>query len=362
MTKKHRDDENPVNPENAARELSKLGAAKGGVARAKKLSAERRREIAQAAIEARWRKAGKLDDLPEVTHGSPDQPLRIGSIEIPCYVLNDGRRVIVQAGMINGLGMSRGSSVGEKGDRLTKFLGGKLLNPFISDELKRVTENPIKFRAPRGGAGGLFTYGYEAQLLADICDAVLEARKAGALRTYQLHIAERCEILLRAFAKVGIIALVDEATGYQYDRPRRDLEEYLSKFLSESVRRWVRTFPASYFKELCRLRGVQLKPDMRLPQYFGHLTNNLVFRRLAPGLLKRLKERKIERGNKSDKLHSWLSQDLGFPEVLVHLGTVVGLMKLHTSYTAFEKQLDQVAPIYPDSPGLFDDPNDWKER
>jgi hypothetical protein len=101
---------------------------------------------------------------------------------------------------------------------------------------------------------------------------------------------------------------------------------------------------------------------MKLPLYFGHLTNDLVYRRLAPGLLKRLKERRIERGNPSNKLHSRLSADVGFPEVLVHLGTVVGLMKLHMDYSAFEKQLDQIAPIYPEHPGLFDDPKDWEER
>jgi P63C domain len=101
---------------------------------------------------------------------------------------------------------------------------------------------------------------------------------------------------------------------------------------------------------------------MRLPQYFGHLTNNLVYRRLCPGLVKRLKERRVERGSPSNKLHSWLSTGVGFPEVLVHLGAVVGLMKLHTDYSAFEKQLDVIAPTYPEVPGLFDDPKDWELR
>jgi hypothetical protein len=99
---------------------------------------------------------------------------------------------------------------------------------------------------------------------------------------------------------------------------------------------------------------------MKLPQYFGHLTNDLVYRRLAPGLVRRLKERRSERGKPSNKLHSWLSEDTGFPEVLVHLGTVVGLMKLHTKYEEFEKQLNEIAPVYPETPGLFDDPEDWK--
>ena len=81
--------------------------------------------------------------------------------------------------------------------------------------------------------------------------------------------------MICGFASVGIIALVDEATGYQYERPRRDLEEYLKKFLSEDLLCWARTFPGDYFKHLCRLKNVELRPDTKLPQYFGHLTNDL---------------------------------------------------------------------------------------
>jgi len=40
----------------AAVALAKLGASKGGKARAKKLSAEERSRIARRAVEARWRK------------------------------------------------------------------------------------------------------------------------------------------------------------------------------------------------------------------------------------------------------------------------------------------------------------------
>ena len=47
--------------------------------------------------------------------------------------------------------------------------------------------------------------------------------------------------------------------------------------------------------------------------------------------------------------------------MLMHLGTVVGLMKTHADYAAFEKQLDEIAPVYPAEPGLFDDPRDWEE-
>ena len=215
---------------------------------------------------------------------------------------------------------------------------------------------PKKIVTPRG----VIAEGFKADTLPAVCDVYLSARNDGALTAAQQKVALQCELLVRAFAKVGIIALVDEATGYQYDRPRRELESQLKKFLSDSLRRWARTFPADYFKHLCRLRGLEFRPDMKLPQYFGHLTNNLVYKRIAPGLLSRLKELKAEKGSASNKQFQWLSTDVGVPELLLHLGTVTAVMKQHDNYEEFERALDQIAPVYPDYPGLFDDPKDWE--
>lgn len=255
------------------------------------------------------------------------------------------------------LDMSQGTATKGGGDRITNFVSTKSIKPFASNGLLEMIKEPIKFRAPAGMA-----YGYDATILPELCEAVLKARNSDkGLNYQQQHIAQQAEMLLMAFAKVGIIALVDEATGFQYDRPRRDLEDQLKKFLSESLRQWVRTFPSDYFKHLCRLRSVDLRADMKLPQYFGTLTNNLVYRRIAPGLLKKLKERRLERGSPSNKLTQWLSEDVGTRAILVHLGTVVGLMKINSDYKAFHRQLDQISPVYSETPGLFDDPKDWEE-
>lgn len=326
----------------------------GGRARAQKLSAQERTAIARNAADVRWEKAGKV--LPKATH---EGILTIGDMEIPCAVLEDGTRVLTQSGVMVALGRARqakGRHYYDSDVNLPAFLTAKNLKPFIPKELT-VTSSQMEFKALSGNRA----FGYRAELLPTICGVFLDAQKAGVLIAHtQGHIAERAIELIRGFASVGIIALVDEATGYQYDRPRKDLEEYLKKFLSEGLRRWVRTFPGDYFKHLCRLKGVQLRPDMKLPQYFGHLTNDLVWRRIAPGLLKALKERREERGRPSNKLFQWTSEELGKPELLLHLGMVVGLMKLHTDYEAFRGQLDQIAPVYPESPTLFDDPKDWE--
>lgn len=342
--------------ESPGSELARLG----GKARAAKMTKAERSESAKRASTARW---SKIEGIPTAKYTGI---VTIGALEIPCAVLPDGTRVLSETGIVGVLGLYRSGAVqarekesaGESGAQLPLFVANKNIKQFVDNDLSVVLANPIWY-IPEGS--GTKNKGVKAELIPKILDVWLKARDAGVLRgVRQQLVAQTADMLMRALAHVGIVALVDEATGFQYERPRRDLEEYLKRFLSESLRRWVRTFPADYFKHLCRLRGVEVREDMRLPQYFGTLTNNLVYRRLAPGLLRRLKERRMERGKPSNKLFSWLSEDQGVPELLLHLGAVVSLMKLHTDYAAFEKQLNQIAPIYPETPGLFDDPKDWE--
>lgn len=324
--------------------------AKGGKARAESMTPEERSEQARRAVEARWEKEGK-DTLPKATH---EGELEIGNAAIPCYVLENKERIISTRGVMKALGRRwRGRKY--SGTELPVFLEAKNLKPFISNELSSVL-SIIEFKTPRG----VRAEGFKAKLLPLLCETYLKARDANELTEAQKRVAVQAELLMRGLAYTGIIALVDEATGYQYDRPRRDLEQYLRKFLSENLVRWARTFPNDYFKHLCRLKGIELRDDMRLPLYFGHITNDLVYRRIAPGLLKALKDRRAERGRPSNKLYWWTSEELGHPSLLLHLGTVVGLMKINTDYDRFYKQLNEVAPIYPEVPGLFDDPADWE--
>jgi len=334
-----------------AKALSALGAAKGGLARAKALTPERRSEIARAAVEARWAKEGHVMPV-QATYGAPDRPLRIGDIEIPCYVLADGRRVLAQRGMQAGIGMSR--SGGKPGARrLAQFLaslGAKGLE--VSDLLARIN-NPIRFVPPHGGN---VADGYEAAILPEICDVVLEAQKRGGiLLKQQEHIADACGILVRAFAKVAIIALVDEATGYQDMRAKDALAKILEAFIAKELRKWVSTFPLDYYKELFRLRGWKfpnLPADQRKrPILVGRLTNNIIYDRLAPGVraeLHRLTPRD-EKGRLRHKLFQRLTDDVGNPKLREHLASVVALMKASDKWTQFMNMLNRALPRYSDT-------------
>jgi P63C domain len=228
------------------------------------------------------------------------------------YVLEDETRVLAQRGVVGGLGMKYGSRPGGA-DRLTDFLSGKTLSPFVSGELMELIKSPVKFSPPWGGR---LAQGYPATILADICDAVLTARQAGALQKQQEHIAQRCEILVRGFARVGIIALVDEATGYQRDRARDALAKILESFIAKELQAYVTTFPGDYYEHMFRLRGLDYRRDsVKRPQYFGLLTNNLVYDRLAPGVRAELKRVKLEHGKRGDKLFQRLTQNKGYPKL-----------------------------------------------
>lgn len=320
------------------------GKAKGGVARAKALTPEARQAIARKAAQVRWQ-----EPVVKATHGSEDNPLRIGELAIPCYVLEDGRRVLSLGGMVRSLGMSIGSAGGGQGDRLVRFATGKAINPFVSNDLISRMSHPIRFRAPTGGS---VATGYEATILPDLCDAVLAARRAGKLLPQQMHIADRAEILLRAFARVGIIALVDEATGYQRDRAKDALSKILEAFIAKELQPWVSTFPSAYYEEMFRLRGLEFPRDsVQRPQYFGLLTNDIVYKRLAPGVLEELKRGvpKNEAGRPKAKLFQKLTNNIGYPKLREHLGSVVTLMKLSSSWHEFTKKLDMIHPRYGDT-------------
>lgn len=286
------------------------------------------------------------EKIRKSSFGSPDRPLKIGNLEIPCYVLEDETRVLAQAGMIRSLGMARGSS--SKGsDRLANFITQKAIFPFISDKVMAAINNPIKFKSPSG-----ITYGYEASMLVDICNAVLSAREEGKLQKQQAHIAKQCEILVRGFAVTGIIALVDEATGFQEVRDREALQQILDKFITDEWATWTKTFPDRFYKNLFRLKNMPYPPaGGHKPSYIGHWTNDIIYKRLAPGVLKTLKEKnpRLTSGNRSRKHFQYLTQDYGTPELKRLLENTMFLMEGCTTWTDFYRKLNRAAPRYGDT-------------
>ena len=323
---------------------SKTGSGKsaGGLARAAAMSKQERSDSARRAALAK----AENKALPKATHGSVDHPLVIGDISIPCYVLEDGTRVLSQRGLIAGLGISYGSSqASTTGDaRIVNFVEQPFIKALSKTDLTTALKRPIRFMPAHGGRSA---YGYPATVLADICEAVLAARHSGTLPPAYHSIAIQCEVLVRGFARVGIIALIDEATGYQRERAKDALAKILEAWIAKEIRPYIQTFPADFYEHLFRLRGLDYPPEKQnyRPQYFGVLTNDIVYERLAPGLLKELKVR-AQKDEKKAHLHRRLTEEVGHPRLKEHLASVVTVMKLSSDYTDFIEKMNRVHPRF----------------
>jgi hypothetical protein len=330
----------------AAKELSRLGASKGGIARAEKLTPEERSDIARRAVEVRWEKTKNKDHLPKATH---EGDLKIGSMTIKCAVLDDGTRVLSRATFLKAIGRRGKAKGGREYDEEFKvpvFLSAKNLKPFISDNLVE-NSKPILFRLK-----GQRSIGYKAEFLPQVCGVFLDAFEANAISITQKHIVDKCKILIRGLATVGIIALVDEATGYQEVRDRLALQEILDKYLTDEWAKWTKTFPDEYYKELFRLKNIPYPPLSRnKPSFIGHWTNDIIYSRLAAGVLKTLKEKnpRLPSGYRARRHHQYFTRDYGHPELKDLLSNVVFLMRGCADWDDFKYRLDRAQPKYGDT-------------
>lgn len=327
------------------------GRAKGGEARAAKLTEQRRKEISLAAVAARKARAA----MPRLIKKGSD--LNLAGIMIPCAVIEslsgEPLRVLSESGITNAiLGSRSGASkrlkkkAEDSGAPLPLFLAPSQLKPFIDNDLDGGPLNVIEYLD-----GDRVVRAYPAEVLPAVCEIWLKAREKGALQAQQLPKAQQAEILTRGLARVGIVALVDEATGFQRDREKNALAKILEAFVAKELQPYLRTFPAEYYEQLFRLYGLPFPPvgnKSWRPAFFGHITNEVVYSRLAPDLLPELKKA-ASKAERKAKLHQWLTHDIGHPKLKEHLISIVSILKLSRTPEDFRANVNFVHPRFGDS-------------
>lgn len=285
------------------------------------------------------------------THGSPKKQLNLGERQIQCYVLEDGTAVLSGRGMLDAFGIGK-----THGGKMDGFVASLERNSVIDRDLATGLNSPIRFVRP--GRGGALAKGYEATTLTKLCRAISRARRAGKFENNQLMqiIADECEIIRDAFTDVGIIATIYEITGYEKDKATDAYQKYLEKFINATPAAWVKRFPIPFFELMCDLKG--WKYQKGLPRYIpamGHVINDVVYSRLAPGILEELKSINpiVENTRKRKNTHtSWLTIDVGIPALNEHLLGVMALAKANTSWRKFKDQMARVYPVHND-PKLY---------
>jgi len=309
--------------------MSNTPQSKGGNARREALSPEQRSQIAREAAQRRW-----AEPTRRATFGATDKPIRIADIQVPCYVLDDGVRVIATNGMLDTLNIARGGAMKGGMSRLELFISGKLINPFISDDLIERVRSPIKFRI-----GPNIAYGYSSDTLIDIAESVIRADNHGALQKQQAAIAYQCRVITSSLTRIGLVALIDEATGYQTKRDSDELQKILTAYLLPEHRPWMQTIPQRFTDEIYRVYGWKRTADNRGPRYAGKLIRQLIYAQMPKPVLPALDEANPLNGKyqRKRKHHQFLTKEQGLDHFRTLVITVMTLLRVSKNKGEFKR-------------------------
>lgn len=264
--------------------------------------------------------------------------LDLNGFTLPCYVLEDGTRVLSGRKMQETLRIVDDNISGTK---LPQFLSSSALKHFIYNNKEAAHYDPIICYKGKQQING-----YEATVLTDICEAILAARRSGAKLTERQNIvANQCEVLLSAFARVGLIALIDEATGYQNEREHFELQKILRAYISEEILKWQLTFTDDFYRQIYRLWGLPFIPKYikNKPSFIGKLTTKYIYEELPKGVVEKIKEKtgKTEKGNWKYKWHQSLTPEIGREHLKKQIIEVTTLMSISQSKEHFNSLFQQ---------------------
>lgn len=320
---------------------------KGGLARAERLSDDELRHIAASGGKAKSAKVKALgDSLPKATHQGK---MTVGDLELDCYVLEDGRRLFHKRGMARALGMKSGG-----GNVFMRAVQRRGLGSEVNSELLAKIEDPIVFKPLTQD----LAHGYDADVLVDVCKAVVRAEEARKLTKSQEGLVAQARILLQAFAKVGVIALIDEATGFQKVRDPSALRLLVQQYIEAEKREWEKQFPDEYYDELNRLYGSkQLTTTgsgaviQNRPQHFAKFTRSYVYHPLENGAvleeLDKLNPKIDRRGTRRWRVHQHLSQGYGIEKLRRQVQEVMTLIKVSDTVSQFKRLFSKRFPPDP---------------
>lgn len=283
-----------------------------------------------------------LDRPPRAIHWGE---LSLGDDAASCYVLDDGRRVISRTGATDVLTARKGGGNLEsyiEAASLSEYLPRDLHDQWIDFEIPEVTNKRVR--------------GMTAETFLDLCTAYVRARDEGivTLTPRQIEIAIKASMVLTAVAKVGLIALIDEVTGYQYERAQDALTMKLRLYLEEEMRQWEKTFPDELWVQFARLTG-KPGPITQRPKYWGKLVMELVYGYLDPDVADWLKKNAPEPRH-GRNYHQWLSSQYGLRKLVEHLWKLIGMAQACDSMGELRRRLAETYGREPYQFTLFLEP------
>lgn len=214
---------------------------------------------------------------------------------VDCYVLDDKRRVISQRGMVRTL-----TGGGAKDGKITRFVER------LPEKFRHLASGPaIEFILPSGGRA----LGRESEWAVDVWQAYVDAHFAGELHPAQEELARHSANILRSLGKVGLAALIDEATGYQEVRASDELRGLFARYLRDEPMAWTRMWDDEVVGKLCSLYQVERSGKV-FPAFLGTVIGKLYQTILPADVYAELKQRNGSGNERQGKHHQFFRDSL----------------------------------------------------
>lgn len=188
----------------------------------------------------------------------------------------------------------------------------------------------------------------DARVITDFCRLILSLRRVGKLAGRYLEYATNCERFMLGLADVGLVALIDEATGYDKVKRRNEYREIFNNFIRAEHSEWVKEFSDSFFDSIYKVYRLE-KTGKNHPSFFGGLINRYIYYPLANShgaILEKLQEKDpvVNCGGRRYRLHQFLTDEIGKPTLRKHINQVEALLLISSDKAAFRRNFKKLFP------------------
>jgi hypothetical protein len=266
-------------------------------------------------------------------------PLRIGTLELACYILTDRQAVFAKNGFQKALGYD-----GKSEDWLLDLLSS--INKFypVSGDLFEAYENPILFENAHPDGSISIVSGILPETLLATCSTVVNAKKDGYLNVNQLKYAKTATNIYSYFLENDIQQAVAEATGLNFakDTGKSYLQHYLQQNNSDLIYLWIPALRDAFWEKIFEIHDLDWYDLRQKPKNIVNILQEVVFSRLNEPLAHLLRTQKPKR---IYRRKGFKAQDNEHPELSLFITELLSLLKAAAdNWTIFLQLLNRIYP------------------
>lgn len=274
----------------------------------------------------------------QTAYGNESLPLRIGTIELSCYILDNGNAVFSKNSLQKALGYD-----GKSEDWLYDFLGN--INKFypIPGVLFEAFEQPIPVEIKRADGTSSIIAAIIPETLEMTCLTIANAKNDGYLSVGQLKHAKAAETLINYALENNLHRDIEQATGFVFlkETGKKYLQQVLASENPDPVYQWIKTVPDAFLEKILSIRQMGWKDLRENPYGVSKILHEVVFSRLSEDLLEKLRHETPKRSYKSKNKPN----DSEHPELKTYTAEVLSLLKAAAdNWTIFLQLLNRIHP------------------